>query len=96
MELIDVNSSEYAHRTVNVDGATSSADIEQALDTSLANADPGRLHVRVTLTGMIAGSCRVSPQELAARYPDGKPFTQPYPATHAGEQQFDQLSQAPQ
>jgi DNA repair protein SbcD/Mre11 len=69
VELIDVNSRAYTQRTVNVDGAVSSADVEQALDIAVADPDPARLYVRLTLTGMIAGSCRISPENLAARYP---------------------------
>jgi exonuclease SbcD len=70
VELVDVNAREYEHRTIDVDGAASSADIERELDAALCDADPTRLYLRATLIGEIDGACAVRPEALGARHPD--------------------------
>lgn len=68
VELIDVNMREYAHLTVNVDGASSSADLERALDAALDLPSPDRIYARITLTGEIDDTCSIHPAELAERH----------------------------
>lgn len=70
VELVDVNSCQYQHRTVAVDGASSSADVERMLAAALEDADPARLYLRVTLTGEIDVACAIHPESLAARHQD--------------------------
>jgi exonuclease SbcD len=70
VEFIDVNAREYRHRTVAVDGANSSADIERMLAAALDDVDPARLYLRVTLTGEIDVACAIHADALAARHPD--------------------------
>jgi DNA repair protein SbcD/Mre11 len=70
VELVDVNAREYVHRTVVVDGANSSADVERSLAVALDDPDPARLFLRVTLTGEIDAGCAVQPEALAARHRD--------------------------
>lgn len=70
VELIDVNVDEYAHVTVNVDGASSSADVERQLDAALDAAEPDRVYLRATLIGEIDETCVVHSEQLAARHPE--------------------------
>jgi DNA repair exonuclease SbcCD nuclease subunit len=70
VELIDVNRRRYAEAVVDCDGASSSADIEQALYDAIKQsaADGGRtgLCLRATLRGRIQPDCRVDVEGLAA------------------------------
>jgi exonuclease SbcD len=93
VELVDTNAHEYEHRTIDVQGAVSSADIEHALDAALGDADPARLYLRVTLTGEIGGECAVRPEALVARYP-GYAALVICDATHPGFD-FGALAQRP-
>ena len=70
VELVDVNAREYGERTVAVDGASSSADVECALAAALDDRDPARLFLRVTLNGEVDARCAVQPEALAARHAD--------------------------
>ena len=70
VELVDVNARRYGERTVAVDGASSSADVERALAAALDDRDPARLFLRVTLIGEVDARCAVQPEGLAGRHAD--------------------------
>ncbi len=70
VQLIDVNQRRYAEAIVDSEGASSSADLERALNSAISEAaeDDGRegLCLRALLRGRIEPECRVDIGDLAA------------------------------
>jgi DNA repair protein SbcD/Mre11 len=66
VELVDVNARRYEERPVVCDGAASSAAVAERLEAALADPEPGRIYLRVRLTGQLAPECAIDLEALAA------------------------------
>jgi DNA repair protein SbcD/Mre11 len=68
VELIDVNETKFAQRTVDCSGCGSSAEVGDRVAAALRDGDANKLFLRVRLEGIVGADCEISTAQIQAEH----------------------------